>query len=330
MQPEKNSKNDLDYLSELGFEKVHVKNADFSDLEKRIRSKNSAFKKYLVLAGLLVLASVGPFVLFNLPKTPSDNPSLKSANPNDTKFSKAGSSENKVIYLDTITVVKENFINPSPKKNHATEVKETSEGAITESADIIETKPLDLSLLSQNGIKEEKLKYMINSPVFYLHDMKVSDYTTLYFKKNHFVKYTGISAAYSNISEATPTQTNLKQEADYYLHEEIAKAMLHFKKGRYDQAINSLKTVSSYNETDINCDFYLAMCYYYKKNYDKSVELYDDCIVNRNNTFLQESLYYKALALYESNKREDAKKIFRKISEENEFYAQKARSFLKE
>lgn len=101
--------------------------------------------------------------------------------------------------------------------------------------------------------------------------------------------------------------------------------MLYFKKKKYDDCIVTLSKVSTYNKTDVNCDFYLGMCYYYKKNYQKAQAYFTACIENANNSFLQEAMYYKALALAEEGNKNEAQHLLRKIVEEKEFYSDKAR-----
>ena len=331
MQADENYKDDLDYLAQLGFEKVAITKGDLEELQTKVRRSSFSLKGiYWGLGSLLIGMGIGAALFFGFHKT--EGVSIQAAKKTEVGQPETGPSEpgKKSIVLDTVMVIKENFINPSPIHIKPVQAKEQNTLPASEPADMIVSKPVDLSLLSSGNLKEEKLKYMINSPVFYLHDMKISNYTTLYFKKNRFVRFTGLSAVYSSTNEFAPAGSNLKQDAEYYLHEEIAKAMLQFKKGKYDDAINSLKTVSSYNENDVNCDFYLAMCYFYKKNFGKAVEGFDNCISSSNNTFLQEAMYYKALSLYEGDKKEEARSLFRKIADENEFYAEKAKTYLKD
>jgi len=329
MQPEQNHMDDLEYLSEQGFSQVEINDADLEDLKRRIRGRSFSLKNtYLMFDSLLMGIAIGAILFYGLYDEPEKRPGINELVTQGAPVEPTLADVN-IIELDTVQVTSENFVNPKAKITK-TEPAEKAEESGVDSAYVMITQPLDLSLLNKGPIKEEKLRFMINSPVFFLHDMKITNYTTLYFKKNRFVKFTGVSAAYANAYDNDPAGSALKQNADYYLHEEIASAMLYFKKGKYDQAINSLKTVASYNDKDLNCDFYLGMCYYYKKNYSQAAELFDRCIISFNNTFLQEALYYKALSLLESDKKEEAKELFRKIAEEGEFYAGKAKNYLKE
>jgi len=328
MQAEENYNDDLEYLAKQGFENVKVSDDDLNDLKKRIRRRSFSFGSvYLAVGSLFVGGAIGAALFFSVTERSDRNYSLKSAEQKTEQTASASGGNEKIIILDTISIEKENFINPSKISKQKSD-KAVASNEAADSADVILSKPVDLSLLNNGIIKEEKLKYMANAPVFYLHDMKITSYTTLYFKKNHFVKFTGLSAAYSGTAESAPAGSGLKQSPDYYLHDEIANAMLQFKNGKYDLAIQSLKTIAFYNENDLNCDFYLAMCYYHKKNFNKAAELFDRCLTNTNNTFLQEAEYYKALSQHESGKAEDAKLLFRKIYEEEGFYSKKAKAYL--
>jgi tetratricopeptide (TPR) repeat protein len=230
--------------------------------------------------------------------------------------------------LDTVLVIRENFIRPKPRKLAAIDTALPARSVYVDSSVSVLSGDVDLSALLKQPLKEEKLRYMANAPVFYIHDLKITDYRNLYFKRNHFVPVPGTVASSAAKEGVTPTSA-LKQNADYFLHEELADAMLQFKKGRYDRCIQTLNVVATYNKEDVNCDFYLGLCYYYKHNYAMAISLLDKCTVSLNNTFLQEAMYYKALCLMESGNADEAQKLFQQITEEGEFYSEKAKGYLK-
>ena len=329
MQPENTYNDDLDYLSEQGFEKVSVNDSDFKDLEKRIHTKSFSLKRFYVGAISLAIGLViGAFLFFDFHEK-NENSFSQAPNSNvNTSNQVTASPAETTISLDTISIVNENFVNPTPTAKIQNLPTEEKLNTTAPTAEVLISKPIDLSLLKNGEIEEKQLKYMSNSPVFYLHDLKITNYTTLYFKKERFVKFTGVSAAFSNTNEIGSAGNSLRQNPDYYLHEEIAQAMLYFKKENYDQAIQTLKVVSNYNKEDLNCDFYLAMCYYHKKNYTSAINLFDRCILSLNNTFLQEAMYYKAVSFYEKGSRERARTLFNEIVLVNGFYAEKAKEYL--
>ncbi len=331
MKKNNTDKSDLEYLADLGFEQVPVNPSDLDELKSKFSSpvRSSGTKFYVSLLSLFAGIGIGLALFYILSdKSPAPVSENKRGEKNDSSavspLSKTG-----VISLDTVVVDKENYIKPGVVlKNEVSKEVGPSNGVV-DSADIIISKPIDLSLLQKNSVEEEKLKFIINAPVFYLHDLKVTNYSTLYFKKNRFVRFSGLSAAYSNTTDAG-AESGFKETPEVYLHEEIANALLYFKTRQYDQAINSLKLVATFNNNDLNCSFYLALCYYNKKNYSRAIALFDECIGSSNNTFLQEAMFYKALSLYEDNRREEAKVLFKVIAGENEFYAEKAKIYLRD
>ena len=331
MKADKLNKNDLEYLAELGYESVPVMEADLSDLKKRMGlKKQSGFK---ISSVSLVSLLMGVLIGFGLYYMIGDRTQNANLSPHRDSVMNAPVDKTKTqpaIQLDTIEVSKENFIKPEVRVITAPKPEANELTSARDSVDVIVPKAIDLSLLKSGGNEEDKLKFIVNAPVFYIHDLKITNYTTLYFRKNRFVKFSGVSAVYSASLDAQPAGSTLRQSAETYLHEELASAMLYFKKGKYDQAIQTLKLVSTYNDRDLNCSFYLAMCYYHKKNYNGAIDLFDDCLLSSNNTFLQEALYYKALSLYEANRRPEARALFERIVQEGEFYSEKAKAYLRD
>jgi hypothetical protein len=331
MLPKENYKDDLEYLAQQGFEKVSVTDSDLADLKKRVRTKTVSFNSFYIGLSSLLIGMVIGGVLFYLfyKNTESKEIALTQTIVSNVPEEMEPLRE-ELVYLDTVHVTMENFIKPAFAIKVGSERKVLTESSpsIT-SAEVMRSKPIDPSLLNINEISETQLKYIINAPVFYLHDLKITNYTTLYFKKERFVKFTGVSAAYPDKNEGNSSGTSLKQNSEQYLHEEIAHAMLLFKNEKYDQTIQALKTVSNYNKEDLNCDFYLAMCYYHQKKLNLAIDYFDKCLSSLNNTFLQEAMYYKAVSLNEKGNQEQAKELFKKIVEGNEFYSSMANDYLR-
>lgn len=327
MKLEETYMDDLDYLAQQGFEKIAVTNSDFNQLNKKIKKRISGFTQSFLIAlfSLIVGAIIGAVLFSNF-----SNNSISSYTTENktqpTNFSEKKPKAN-MLYLDTITIAQENFIKPT-SKHITTSKNENVSGIKTDTVIEIPIKELDLATYLQKPLGAEKLKFIINSSVFYLHDLKITNYTTLYFKKNQFVPYNGLSADFATKENFDETKSRLKQNADYFLHDEIANAMLYFKKAEYDKCINSLNMVSTFNKDDLNCTFYLAMCYYHKKKYSKAIDLLGKCVEHSNNTFFQESIYYKALSQFENGNKKEATTLLNQIIEDEAFYAEKAKGFL--
>ncbi|MCC6370380.1 MAG: tetratricopeptide repeat protein, partial [Bacteroidia bacterium] len=240
-------------------------------------------------------------------------------------------SETKIseIKLDTFELTDYNFRRLHRISN--TTVTFNTLTALPGATDTMELLNLAPHNITEKGIQTtaaDKLKFAINSPITYLHDLKITDYQKLYFKRVFSSRETGIPAAFADRDDMWSGQPRLKANATDYLHEEISRAMNHFRKRDYNACIYSLNLVSGFNENDVNCSFYLGMCYYYKTNYDRAQLYFNQCLENSNNAFYQEARYYKALTLSESGNSSEAISLLKQIAEDDDFYSLKAKEVL--
>jgi tetratricopeptide (TPR) repeat protein len=234
----------------------------------------------------------------------------------------------KTIVLDTLKILNENFV----RNKHHQAQKDVSDvnGELPNEAEHMPS----ISLPSVSGDQEAELhlKYMPNSSINYIHDLKVTDYHVLYFNNSKFISVTqhpGLTAAYANKEDARKDLNYLEAERAYYLHEALADALLLFVKEKYGACLTLLQKVGGFTGNDINCRFYSAMCYYHQKNYPEAIRNFETCINDADNVFMPESEFYKAVCLYESGKPEEAKPYFEKIINEKGFYFEKAKAYMK-
>lgn len=276
---------------------------------------------YFSFISLIIGGFIGVSCFFSIYNRPKIFAAKADTILTDTSILKP--TPEKTIALDTIIIQHENFIYHKKEKIIDTLSHEAN---ITDSILITPIEPININSISDKNLSPTKIKYMPNASIVYLHDLKITNYSLLYFNKNDQIKLntSGLSAAYANKTATLNGVEGLKQESTYYLHDIIAEAMLYYNKGNYNQCINSLNTVAAYTNVDINCKFYYGMCYYNKKNFLKAKGYFEDCISNPNNTFLQEALYYKALCLIETGNLEEAKILLKQIADDGEFYSQKA------
>lgn len=229
------------------------------------------------------------------------------------------SHEAETINVPQVDVVPEElFERAQPKKSPVT-VEQKSELPVAE-----EMQALPMAQLPNLSVQEDKLKFMINTPLYYIHDLKVSNYQLLYFKKNKFVPALGVPA-----DKISKEEMRLKEAPDQWLHLLLAEALLNYRKAEYFQCVQKLNEVGTFNTEDVNCDFYRGMSWYHMKHYDKAIVFLTKCIEASNNAFLQEAQYYKALALEQNGDNEAAQLLFKKIVADGEFYAEKAKLQLK-
>lgn len=317
---------DLEYLAELGFKQVPEARAELKKLKRRVR------KRYLggasVVVGLLAILVVGAGVtvayLYIDKASRLAQPSQATAQLPTRPV--CTPKEYGPLELDTVSISYENFEQPRSERVRPVTAQPVSSDLDTLS--IVTLERSSLPVLHGNSIDERRIKFIINSPVMYIHELKVSDYRRLYFKKDRYVNLNGNGLSADQAVPSPEPASHLRQEAPVYLHEQLAEALGAIRKGQYDVASVKLLDLETYTKNDINCNFYLGLCFYYRKNYAKAVERFDACVHDLNNAFLQESEYYKALALLELGKTEEAVALLRRIADDGEFYAGKARTVL--
>lgn len=326
MQHNKNTLSDLEYLSELGYNKVSTNSSDIEELRAKIRAKTFSINtgSGFILLNLMVGMFMG-IAMFSLFYTPQIEIRTAVAG---TSYDKTIKKATAFVELDTVKVMGENFtlnaIKPLKKKiiPLIPEV-DTIENITSISSQVLNSIP--------ETITEDKILYIPNASVVFLHDLKITNYSMLYFKRNKFIEmpsYEGVDPSFANKDERAKYANLLLPEDSYYLHQAISDAMLYFSKKEYSRCLNILKMISEINPNDLNCRFYSGMCYYYKKDYKSAIYCFNDCISSSNNSFLNEAQYYKGVSLYESGNKEMAKGLFKQISAEGGFYSQKAILFL--
>jgi len=325
---------DLEYLADIGFEQAASIEKEMDELRLMVKSRSFSYNsgKYFVFINIITGVFFGITFFFAVYSSPLSQSSFSKT------ITKSKSAERpngmRVIALDTISIVKENFVKEESKQTKLSDtlnsiIEKTDEGA--DSILMISSQPFNLVQLKNEKVNDPALKFIPNSPVIFIHDLKITDYSFLYFKQNKFITVNGsygLNASYANKEDFDRYGNVLEPPQNFYLHEAIAEAMLFFKNKNYNGCINSLNTVAQFTGNDINCRFYFGMCYFYKRNYTSALKDFDACIYNLNNTFVQEAEYYKALCLFELGNKTEALNLFRKISGEEGFYAEKAKQYL--
>lgn len=307
---------DLEYLAQLGYEKVATDNNDLSELKKRVRVRTFSYNSGLYFGAISLISGVfiGITVFFAI----SEEVPYKSSYSHKPSLRKEPA-------VDTAIVPAERMVETEEEK--FTKEKASVNGSVPEVPVIepagdfeeLERWPVTPGILEGRNLTEEKLKFIINSPIFYIHDLKVTDYTTLYFRKQHFIRTSGLPAAYSEKSHEERPGIN-----EAFLHEELADALLLFKKQRYAECIEALKQVAAFNDVDLNCTFYTAMSFYHLKAFERSVPLFKICTETLNNAFFEEAQYYMALALCQGKDQQEGELLLKKIVAQGGFYAVKA------
>lgn len=311
---------DLDYLSEQGFERIMITETDLAELKDRIKIRvRFKMKVYYSLLAIGVLISGGAAWLFltapgsqppaSQPVVVEILPVIQNHEP-ITIHESVASDENKM----------KSFNNNIENVNRINDVN------TTESVEPLIPKPVPIRELNIANVHQ--LKYSVNAPLFYIHGYKVTNYTTLYFKTVKTIEPGGVAATYENKDGVLKRRMKFEEYSQTFLHEQLAEALLALHNEDYSRCLYLLHEISAYNKEDLNCLFYSGMCYYNKQHYQAAIKMFDQCIESANNAFYQEAKFYKSASLWELGKKEEAMVYFNEIREEGYFYSERALNYI--
>lgn len=315
------NESDLDYLAKRGLEDFDGTDADISELtnkiEKRYNSNNLNF--YFSCFGISLFLSLT--LLFSFINKVSITPtrsSLQSGNLLENKLKRI-----LPITLDTIVVTSE----PFKKTKDSNDIIDAAESHDT----IMVTNMPQLTYSMQTvTVNEMKLAYSPNAPYRFIHNLKVTGFQDYYFNKQFYTPATkgNLMACYTNSVDLQKSKSALKNYQLTYLHEWLADGLNYFNQKNYTTASYYFSELLKQNPEDINALFYTGLCNYYLAYYNAAILNFNTVISNKNNTFLLESNYYKALSLIANEQNQEGKLLLKKISEEGNFYAKPATQLL--
>ena len=159
-------------------------------LAKKVKDRSFSYNNgiYFGFISLIIGIFIGVSVFFMIDNKPvlySSNFSNKILNDTVPLVKDVPPA---AIVIDTINVVKESFIKPNTIIDHVSDKNGNAYYDAVDSVVMIPSKPLDVSTMLDKKMSESKIKYIINAPVVYIHDLKVTNYTLLYFKKDQVCK----------------------------------------------------------------------------------------------------------------------------------------------
>lgn len=309
---------DMDYLAERGYEEVPGAKNDVQKLKQQWRKKHGLPPRpsTLFYAGITVMIILMALTawLFNLkPRLQEPDTAATTTNYDTT-----------IIHLEEVVALPEKFRKPAESASQNKTAPATASNPQTHDTLQVEMlSPRNSEPDKHSNTANEKIGFAFNSNVYYIQQLKVSDYYQLYFNGAKAIPLSGTPAD-ANGNNTGNTSTRLKQEAPVYVHEELARALRLFREGRYAECQALLLQVAAYNKGDVNCNFYLGMCSYYRHTYSVAIEHLDQCLGSPNNTFWEEAAFYKALCWKESGEEDKAREAFKKIVNAGGFYATRA------
>lgn len=315
---------DLDYLSSISFEQFEVSEKEINQLNSLIETKisrspgssNAIF--IALLCGLLIGISVF-FVIFQKSK---NHPSVYQSLDEEKALL---ALQNKVSSQDTLFPV----LRAKHVEHYRTIVNSIPEVEISdEHLEMLPSKPLTLN--NEKETEEDIVfKFTPNAPVIFIHDLKVTNYRMYYFKFNESIDLsinTGLSAQYG--SNADIERKQLNRSNSYFAHKIIQKAMWLFNSKNTVNCIEELNLLYYFNPDDANAQFYLGMCYFQLGKYNLATQYFQKNLDNVNNIFHQESEFYQALCLLNTNQAPEANKKLQNIIINKGFYSVRAKELL--
>lgn len=318
---------DLNYLASFSFESGTLVKADvdeiYGKIDKKIGSKTNSWLNTFVL--LVCGAFIGFSLFFIYYQNSLTHPSTYTVVEREKQpitESEILSKENTIKEELVKPVTKENFINSG-----LIQVEKAHE--LFDDAEIKDIIPMEVKTPELST--EENFVYIPNAPFIYIHNLKVADYAKLYFKDQRKIdlRDNGLSAEYSHKEDPNETTSSIYSEENYYAHEIIKDAMMAFNKKQYAHCIELLDLLSGINKDDINALFYKGMCYFNLNQNSMAIDYFDLVTNNKVNIFLEETEFFRALALKKSGKIEEAVKQLTRIKNQNLFYSQRAGEELK-
>lgn len=319
MQPNKNIKDDIDYLSELGYESFPDAEKDVDELKHKIRTRfgsSTLSNGFIAVVVGLFLGITAFFVIYNSPVLfPSRTELISSNNPLKPEI--------KDLTLDTVQVTAHRKKEPTEKFLEPTVLDTSLEWGKAEQLERINEITIGLD---STFFEKQELKFSPNSPYVFLHDLKIANYNGYYFKiPQRVVVHGSLDASYGSKNEINDANIPYRE---YFLHEVIKDAMLAFKQKKYNHCITLLDLISEFSKNDVNCDFYRGMSYFYLQNYEQAYKFFNSALSNNINIFDEESNFYLAQAAIKTKRSEEGKKLLEEIAGLNGFYSQKAKEQL--
>lgn len=318
--------NDLNYFSSFALEANAIQEQDLLELnnkiDKRISSSwfNTNFKLLVSLGSGII---IGGALLFIWQYNNKNHATLFEETNLKIPLASSTSPKN-----SESNAANPNFNTPPLNKEHFNISESGEQLLISSPLENMEIKDINsIEVKPQpTTAQEEILAYIPNASVIFIHDMKVANYKTYYFKntRNIDIRENGLSAQFANKEEASNNLNKRLQDRDYYAHEIIKDAMEAFNKKQFAEAISLLELLKNYNKDDVNTQFYLGMSYFNLADYTKALTYFEKAKHNDINIFLQESEFYTALSYKKTGKTKEANTLFKQIANMKLFYANRA------
>jgi TolA-binding protein len=164
----------------------------------------------------------------------------------------------------------------------------------------------------------------------YLKDLKLIDYREYRDGEvaTERLRYSGIPANQENWEQSSNDELIWEKVNVPYI-EYIDKTMDLVAKKKYKKALSRLELILKNYPDDINANFYSGFSYFNLGSYDLAIERFEKSYTIQFGNFYEEARWFKSLALENSNKHTEARKLWKEIVAEKGFYAKEAEKKMK-
>lgn len=165
----------------------------------------------------------------------------------------------------------------------------------------------------------------------YLRNFKALDYSV--YRQSQPVETEQIilsgTPANENSDQSNTFSEIKKSTVEIEYMEYLSKTLHYFDQQNYKQTLTRCNIILSQYPNDVNAQFYKGICLYNFGEYQESIPLFKQCLINPYTNFDQESLWYLAQAYEMSDNRIEARAIYTIIVKQGGYYSQQAKERLK-
>ncbi|MFN5459058.1 MAG: tetratricopeptide repeat protein [Bacteroidota bacterium] len=329
------SHNELDYLSELGEEKIAVQQSDVIGLKKSFSNNTRLFNRFWIFQFFLLFVAViaGFIFFFSGLKVKSKNNLIKNYVPRNSLygFSEISFEREKNDYSYTqkheirTTWKDEKFIKQPSEKITEAEHSDIDQFQL-ENIENLETRVLDLKGNNENTtIKKSQLN------IIFINGVKIANYHKYYFKPGglEIELNVGNEAKFSDLTARKNWE--IESYGDLYevpITEILKNGIKAFSESNFKSSKNYFSELLNTNKDDVNALFYIAMSEFSNGNFEQAEVYFHKSLDVELNPFSEEAEFYLAQALVNLNKKEDGVVILKAIVDKNSFYANRARKII--
>ncbi|MFN6038862.1 MAG: tetratricopeptide repeat protein [Bacteroidota bacterium] len=321
---------DLNYLSEMGEDKIKITEDDIKDLKSNFSNKylNININFRLVLVSAAALAFVIFLIIFNTNKVKKSdlgpeasvgkNVSFSVVNPKNIKEVETTVSE---LSIKTSFLKPEKFI--SVKSKSVTPINND----YLYDGELEYMQPTEISRLS--SVNDSSLATIKKSfaNIIFIEGLKIANYHKYYFKSKdggNSLKV-GREARYSGVDDENLSKLEVNGDTHEIPVTDILKSgLISFSRGKYKAAENYFSELLDLNKEDENALFYLGMAYYSQGDYEKSLVYLNKMQAIESDAFFEEAEFYSACNLMNLNELSKARSLFQNIVKSSSFYKGRA------